>query len=112
MYEHQNTGKKMIVPVHYHVIEPLKFLSTFGTNSFLSPKSAMKGPGDKHGLSETFHHIVKKVGLGLMNVKGMGVRNFKKRKFHSLRHSFNSALADAGVPEEARTAHVAARQRE
>jgi len=34
--------------------------------------------------------------------KGKGSRRFSKLTFHSLRHSFNSHLADAGVPEELR----------
>lgn len=37
-----------------------------------------------------------------MVVPGKGIRNFTKRTFHSLRHSFNSALANAGVSEEVR----------
>lgn len=37
-----------------------------------------------------------------MVVKGKGIQMFTKRSFHALRHSFNSALANAGVPEEVR----------
>ena len=37
-----------------------------------------------------------------MIVQGKGTRNFTRRTFHSLRHSFNSALANAGVAEEVR----------
>ena len=37
-----------------------------------------------------------------MTGPGKGIRNFTKRTFHSLRHSFNSALANAGVTEEIR----------
>jgi integrase len=37
-----------------------------------------------------------------MTVQGKGTRKFTKRSFHSLRHSFNSALANAGVAEEIR----------
>jgi len=37
-----------------------------------------------------------------MIVKRKGIRMFSKRSFHALRHSFNSALANAGVPEEVR----------
>ena len=37
-----------------------------------------------------------------MTVQGKGIRKFSKRTFHSLRHSFNSALANAGVSEEVR----------
>ena len=102
VYEQQKTKKKVVVPMHYHVIEHLKFLSTFGTNGHLSPKLANLGPGGKHGLSEGFNRIVKKAGLDPMDTEGKGVRRFKKRTFHSLRHSFNSALANAGVSEEVR----------
>jgi integrase len=35
-------------------------------------------------------------------VNGKGIRNFSKRTFHFLRHSFNSALANAGVAEKVR----------
>ena len=102
IYHQQKTGKKVIVPMHFHVIEHLKYISTFGTTGFLCPKLAGKGPGGKHGLSESFKRIVKKAGIDPMVVKGKGIRNFTKRTFHSLRHSFNSVLANAGVAEEVR----------
>jgi len=102
IYHQQKTGKKVIVPMHYHVIEHLKYISTFGTTGFLCPKLASKGTGGKHGLSEGFKRIVVKAGIDPMVVQGKGIRNFTKRTFHSLRHSFNSVLANAGVAEEVR----------
>jgi integrase len=45
---------------------------------------------------------VEKAGLDPGITDGKGVRKFTKRTFHSLRHSFNSALANAGVAEEIR----------
>jgi integrase len=88
--------------MHFHVSEHLKYLSTFGTSGFLCPRLANKGSGGKHGLSEGFKRIVKKAGIDPMTSQGKGTRNFTKRTFHSLRHSFNSALANAGVAEEIR----------
>jgi integrase len=35
-------------------------------------------------------------------VQGTGVRKISKRTFHALRHSFTSALANAGVSPELR----------
>ena len=102
VYHQQKTGKKVIVPMHYHIIEHIRYLSQFGTEGFLCPTLANKGPGGKHGLSESFKRIVKKAGVDLMIVQGAGTRKFTKRTFHSLRHSFNSALANAGVAEEVR----------
>jgi integrase len=102
VYHQKKTGKKVVVPMHYHIIEHLKFRSAFGTAGLLCPKLANKGSGGKHGLSEGFNRIVKKAGIDPMTVKGKGIRNFTRRSFHSLRHSFNSALANAGVTEEVR----------
>lgn len=102
VYHQQKTGKKVVVPMHYHIIEHLRYLSRFGTDSFLCPTLASKGPGGKHGLSESFKRIVGNAGVDLMIVQGAGTRKFTKRTFHSLRHSFNSALANAGVAEEVR----------
>jgi integrase len=102
IYHQQKTGKKVVIPMHYHVIEHLKYLSTFGTNGFLCPKLVAKGTGGKHGLSESFKRILKNAGVDTMTVEGKGTRKFSKRTFHSLRHSFNSVLANAGVSEEIR----------
>jgi integrase len=101
-YEQQKTRKKVVVPLHYHVVEHLHLLSTSGATGFLSPKLAGKGTGGRRGLSEGFKRIVVKAGLDPMTVQGKGIRKFSKRTFHSLRHSFNSALANAGVSEEVR----------
>lgn len=102
IYEQKKTGKKVIVPMHYHIIEHLNYLAEFGASGFLCPTLATKTPGGKHGLSESFKRIIKRAGLDPGIVPGKGVRKFTKRTFHSLRHSFNSALANAGVTEEIR----------
>ncbi len=101
-YQQQKTGKKVTVPMHYHVIEHIHFLATFGTHGFLSPKLAGKLSGGRRGLSEGFKRIVIKAGLDTMTVPGKGIRKFSRHSFHSLRHSFNSALANGGVPEDVR----------
>ncbi len=101
-YEQQKTGKKVTVPMHYHVIEHVHFLSTFGTHGYLCPKLAEKLTGGRRGLSEGFKRIVIKAGLDPMTIQGKGIRKFSRRSFHSLRHSFNSALANAGVNEDVR----------
>ncbi len=102
VYEQKKTGKRVVVPMHYHIIEHLDYLRTFGTTGFLCPKLAMKGPGGKHGLSEGFKRIATKAGIDLGVIEGKGTRKFTQRTFHSLRHSFNSILANAGVSDELR----------
>ena len=101
-YEQRKTGKKVTVPMHFNLIEHIRYLSKFGTEGNLCPKLAQKGPGGRRGLSESFKLIVKNAGLDLGVVQGKGIRKFTRRTFHSLRHSFTSALANAGVSEELR----------
>jgi integrase len=102
VYQQQKTRKRVIVPMHFHVIEHLNYLRTFGTTGYLCPTLATKRAGGKHGLSEGFKRIVLNAGLDLGTVQGMGRREFNRRTFHSLRHSFNSILANAGVSQELR----------
>jgi hypothetical protein len=54
------------------------------------------------GLSETFKRIMRDAGLDAGKVKKAGVRQLSRRTFHALRHSFNSAMANAGVSQEVR----------
>lgn len=101
-YEQKKTGKSVTVPMHIHVTEHLHFLSAFGTTGFLCPKLAMKRTGGKGGLSKAFSAIMEAAKIDPMIVQGKGIRKFSRRSFHSLRHSFNSALANAGVSQEVR----------
>ena len=42
------------------------------------------------------------MGLDMQKVESAGVRQLSRRTFHALRHSFTSALANAGVAPELR----------
>ena len=46
------TGKKVTVPMHFHIIAQLKYLSTFGTTGFLSPKLAPQ-PRSSHCMAHS-----------------------------------------------------------
>jgi site-specific recombinase XerD len=56
----------------------------------------------KNGLSSQFKRIMARAGIDGQTGPGAGFREFSKLSFHSLRHSFNSALANAGVDQETR----------
>ncbi len=102
VYHQKKTGKKVTIPMHFHVMEHLNYLATFGTTGFLCPTLVKRVTGGRNGLSGAFTRIVRKAGLDPGVVPGKGIRQFTKLTFHSLRHSFNSALANAGVTEELR----------
>lgn len=108
VYEQRKTGGTVRIPMHFNLLKYFLQLPVAHAG-FLCPSIASKTSGGKHGLSESFIRIVKRAGLDPMVVPGKGYRKFTRRSFHSLRHSFASALANVGVAEEVRmrlTGHV------
>jgi len=100
----ETKNKKWItVPLHTDLQEHLSKLATSDKpQKYVTPHMSSLGPGGRHGLSEGFKRIVTKAGLDLQTVQGTGIRKISKRTFHALRHSFTSALANAGVSPELR----------
>jgi integrase len=107
------TQKWNTIPLHPDLQLHLTQLAGIDkAQKFITPRMACQGPGGRHGLSEGFKRVVLKAGLDLQTVKGGGVREISRRTFHALRHSFTSALANAGVAPELRmklTGHKSAK---
>lgn len=102
-YTQSKTGKKVTVPIHPELAAHLDQLaSTDNPQPFIMPHMASLKSGGRHGLSEGFKRIMRKAGVDGQIVEGKGVRNISRRSFHALRHSFTSALANAGVAAEVR----------
>jgi integrase len=103
-YTQGKTGKKVAVPLHPDLREHLETLASVDTApKFIMRGMADKGPGGRHGLSESFKNIMRKAGVDPQPVeREIGVRTLSRRSFHALRHSFTSALANAGVAPELR----------
>ena len=70
----------------------------------LFPSLAGRYTGGKSGLSGQFKKLMEKAGvMGRIIRKGEGAgRTTSSLSYHSLRHSFTSAMTAAGVPEEVR----------
>jgi integrase len=98
------TGEDVLVPLHTELAAHLEKLAGLDTPAeFIMPGMAGKGPGGRHGLSESFKAIMRKAGVDHQPVeRKVGVRTVSRRSFHALRHSFTSALANAGVAPEVR----------
>lgn len=105
------TKKQVIIPLHDDLSRELLKRPGIG-KAFLFPSLAGKGTGGKHGLSGRFAAIMEKGGIeGKTTRPAAGGRALSSLSFHSLRHSFNSAMANAGVSQEIRqklTGHVSA----
>jgi integrase len=96
-------GRKAItVPLHPDLQKALLERPGVG-RAFLFPTLAGKGTGGRYGLSGRFCAIMEKAGIeGKITQKTKGGRALSSLTFHSLRHSFNSALANSGVSRELR----------
>ena len=104
-YTQAKTEKHVTVPMHQRLASHLMALyATRGENEFLSPSLAVHKIGGRSGLSGQFAQIIEKAGIDRQIVDGKGTkgRQFSRLSFHSLRHSFASALANAGVSQEIR----------
>ena len=109
-------GKKVLrIPLHPDLEKELLKNPGVG-NAPLFPSLTERGTGGRMGLSAEFAAIMRKAG-----VHGAVIRHTAKgrgnttKSFHSLRHSFNSALANAGVDRELRqvlTGHASERMNE
>lgn len=101
-YSTKNT-KDMIIPMHNTLFDYLTALGIQNNKeSFITPTLAGRSTSGKSGLSGTFTRLMETAGIDPQQVEGKGKRNFSQKSFHSLRHTFNSILANFGVTQENR----------
>lgn len=103
-YEQSKTGKPVTAPLHPDLKNHLFKLAGDNPRAPLCPTLQKRSVGGRKGLSQTFTLIMRDAGISQQQVKGKGKegRAFSKLSFHSLRHTFTSALANANVPAEVR----------
>jgi integrase len=109
------TNTKVVVTIHPDLEDHLLSLKmSDDPQAPVFPEVAGKaGPG-RNGLSMTFKRIMLSAGIESAKAReraGKAGRSLSALSFHSLRHSFNSALANAGVSQELRqklTGHASA----
>jgi integrase len=102
--QQRKTKKPAWVPIHPCLARHLqKVLKGRSADDFVCPSLAGRKTGGKTGLSREFAAIMKEAGIDQSLGAGKGLnRRFSKLSFHSLRHSFNSHLANLGVDKETR----------
>jgi integrase len=97
-------NRKVVLPIHPELAAWLKKQTRGIGKAPVFPTLAAKRVGGQSGLSTTFRAIMERAGIHgriLRERNGEG-RSQSSLSFHSLRHSFNSALANADVPQEIR----------
>lgn len=109
----RKTRKKVVMPIHPQFCAWLENQTRGIGKAPVFPTLAGKSGGGKSGLSMAFKRIMERAkirGRLLREANGAG-RSQSSLSFHSLRRSFNSAMANAGVSSEVRqklTGHASA----
>lgn len=106
-YARRKTGVPVVVPLHPELAAwLLEQPSADDGEAFLFTTLAGMRAGGRTGLSSQFNALVEKAGIDGGEEEPEGEAGYTRRalSFHSLRHSFNSALANAGVSTELRQA--------
>jgi integrase len=94
------TGARVVVPIHSELGEHLCSIAT-DRGGPLCPTLAVTPATGRDGLSQQFIGLMRSSGIDPQEVK-TSKHALPLKSFHSLRHSFASALANCGVPSDLR----------
>jgi integrase len=100
-FTQHKTKKPLVVPLHSQLEKELRKHPGIG-RAPMFPSLAERETGGKHGLTGQFKAVLEKAGIEGRYTEAHGRRILSSLSFHSLRHSFTSALANRGVSPEVR----------
>jgi integrase len=100
-FEQGKTEARVEVPIHPDLEERLLAIAGDTPSGYLCPTLAKTRVDGRKGLSNQFAKIMRDAGLNQHQVKS-AKNSFSRKSFHSLRHSFTSALANAGISADVR----------
>jgi integrase len=101
IYTQAKTNRRVEVPLHPELEEHLLSIARDQRSTFLCPTLAHIRLDGGRGLSARFAKLMSKAEVSREEVQS-AKNKFSRKSFHSLRHSFASALANAGVAPELR----------
>jgi integrase len=100
-YIQGKTGEKVEVPIHADLEEHLLKIAGDKVGS-LCPTLAGQPTDGRRGLSTQFANLMDKAGIDRQQVQSSRGRKFSRKSFHSLRHSFISALENTRTSADVR----------
>jgi integrase len=101
-YNQGKTGKRVEVPIHSDLEDHLLAIAGDNPRGLLCQSLGLVRTTGGSGLSMQFAALMARIGMDQHKVETSEKRKFSRLSFHSLRHSFASALANAGVSPEIR----------
>jgi integrase len=100
-YTQGKTRRRVEVPIHPELEQRLLEIADDQQDGHLCPTLAKARIDGRNGLSNQFARLLAGVGISAETVHA-GKNRFSRKSYHSLRHSFTSALTNAGVSPELR----------
>lgn len=97
----RKTGKELKVPIHEDLRRHLVAIKPANASGPIMPILAEHVGEGVQWLSTKFSEVMELAGID-PGMEKIGARSVARLSFHALRHSFASALANAGVPPELR----------
>jgi integrase len=101
-YRQSKTERKVEVPLHPELQEHLENIAGDDPKRPLCGSLSRVRVSGKSGLSKQFAAVMAKAGIDQEQVQSSAKRKFSALSFHSLRHSFASALTAANVSADVR----------
>jgi integrase len=101
-YTQSKTGSRVEIPIHPDLESHLHSMAGDDARGPLCPTLANVPISGRSGLSRQFAAIMAQAGVDQRQVQSSENRKFSALSFHSLRHSFSSDLANAGISADVR----------
>lgn len=100
-YRQRKTDEPTTTALHPDLHRHLESIAG-DSGEFVMPSLAGRSTGGCRGLSSDFNGIMRRAGIAQDRTESKSGRSFAALSFHSLRHTFESVLANAGVSAEVR----------
>jgi integrase len=100
-YRASKTKSHIEIPMHPALQKHLESIAGDSMGEVSPTLAGRKVPG-RSGLSHQFMQVMRSAGIDAEQIRGHKSRIFSRRSFHSLRHTFVSQMANAGVAPELR----------
>lgn len=94
----RKTGRTVIIPIHANLLKMLLEFPAAARVGYVMPQCAKMYKEQASELSERFKRVFKAAGIETATDGADGHRKRALVSFHSLRHTFVSLAANAGVP--------------
>ena len=94
----RKTGRMVVIPLHTNLMNMLLSFPAAERRGFVMPLCAKMYQDESQKLSESFMRVLRAAGIETATDGADGCRKRPLVSFHSLRHTFVSLAANAGIP--------------